>query len=117
MISVDTKKKKLAGPFRNGGHELRPTGEPEHVLVHDLLIPGLGRVSPYGVYDTERNEGWVSVGTDHDTAAFAVEGIRRLWRSMGQPLYPNATRLRITADVGGSNGYRLSASGGWKLEL
>ena len=114
VISVDTKKKELVGPFKNGGRELRPKGVPEHVRVHDFLIPGLGRVSPYGVYDIGRNEGWVSVGTDHDTASFAVEGIRRWWRSMGQPLYPDATRLLITADAGGSNGYRVRL---WKLEL
>ena len=114
VLSVDTKKKELVGPFKNGGRELRPKGAPEHVRVHDFLIPGLGRVSPYGVYDIGRNEGWVSVGTDHDTASFAVEGIRRWWRSMGQPLYPDATRLLITADVGGSNGYRVRL---WKLEL
>lgn len=114
VISVDTKKKELVGPFKNGGRELRPKGAPEPVRVHDFLIPGLGRVSPYGVYDIGRNEGWVSVGTDHDTASFAVEGIRRWWRSMGQPLYPDATRLLITADAGGSNGYRLRL---WKLEL
>ena len=77
VISVDTKKKELVGPFKNGGRELRPKGEPERVRVHDFPIPGLGRVSPYGVYDIRRNEGWVSVGTDHDTASFAVEGIRR----------------------------------------
>ena len=114
VLSVDTKKKELVGPFKNGGRELRPKGAPEHVRVHDFLIPGLGRVSPYGVYDIGRNEGWVSVGTDHDTASFAVEGIRRWWRSMGQPLYPDATRLLITADAGGSNGYRVRL---WKLEL
>lgn len=114
VISVDTKKKELVGPFKNGGRELRPKGSPEQVRVHDFLIPELGRVSPYGVYDIGRNEGWVSVGTDHDTASFAVEGIRRWWRSMGQPLYPAATRLLITADSGGSNGYRVRL---WKLEL
>ena len=102
VISVDTKKKELIGPFKNGGSELRPSGEPERVRVHDFLIPALGRVSPYGVYDLAHNEAWVSVGTDHDTAAFAVESIRRWWRSMGQPLYPHATRLLITADGGGS---------------
>jgi transposase len=114
VISVDTKKKELVGAFKNGGRELRPAGDPERVLVHDFLIPGLGRVSPYGVYDIGRNEAWVSVGTDHDTAAFAVESIRRWWRSMGQPLYPDATRVLITADGGGSNGSRLRL---WKLEL
>ena len=114
VISVDTKKKELVGPFRNGGRELRPKGVPEEVLVHDFLIPELGRVSPYGVYDLAQNEAWVSVGTDHDTAAFAVESIRRWWRGMGEALYPRATRLLITADAGGSNGYRLRL---WKLEL
>ena len=113
-ISVDTKKKELIGPFKNAGRELRPAGEPEQVLVHDFLIPELGRVSPYGVYDLTQNEAWVSVGIDHDTAAFAVESIRRWWWSMGQPVYPDATRLLITADAGGSNGYRLRL---WKLEL
>jgi len=114
VISVDTKKKELVGPFKNSGRELRPKGQPEEVLVHDFLIPELGRVSPYGVYDVAQNEAWVSVGVDHDTATFAVESIRRWWRSMGQPLYPKATRLLITADAGGSNGYRLRL---WKLEL
>ncbi len=114
VISVDTKKKELVGPFKSGGRELRPKGQPEEVLVHDFLIPELGRVSPYGVYDVAQNEAWVSVGVDHDTASFAVESIRRWWRSMGQPLYPDATRLLITADAGGSNGYRLRL---WKLEL
>jgi Rhodopirellula transposase DDE domain len=104
----------LIGPFKNAGRELRPAGEPEQVLVHDFLIPELGRVSPYGVYDLTQNEAWVSVGIDHDTAAFAVESIRRWWWSMGQPVYPDATRLLITADAGGSNGYRLRL---WKLEL
>ncbi len=114
VISVDTKKKELVGPFRNGGRELRPKGAPEEVRMHDFLIPALGRASPYGVYDLAANEAWVSVGTDHDTAAFAVESIRRWWATMGQELYPNATRLLITADAGGSNGYRLRL---WKLEL
>ena len=113
-ISVDTKKKELIGPFKNGGRELRPKGAPEQVRVHDFLIPELGRVSPYGVYDLAQNEAWVSVGVDHDTAAFAVESIRRWWRSMGRRLYPHASRLLITADAGGSNGYRLRL---WKLEL
>jgi transposase len=113
-ISVDTKKKELIGPFKNVGRELRPKGQPEQVLVHDFLIPELGRVSPYGVYDLAQNEAWVSVGIDHDTAAFAVESIRRWWWSMGQPVYPDATRLLITADAGGSNGYRLRL---WKIEL
>ena len=114
VISVDTKKKELVGPFRNGGRELRPKGDPELVLMHDFLIPELGRVSPYGVYDLAQNEAWVSVGTDHDTAVFAVESIRRWWRTMGEALYPGATRLLITADGGGSNGYRVRL---WKREL
>jgi hypothetical protein len=114
VISVDTKKKELVGPFRNAGRELRPKGNPEAVLVHDFLIPEFGRVSPYGVYDLAQNEAWVSVGTDHDTAAFAVESIRRWWQTMGEPLYPGATRLLVTADAGGSNGYRLRL---WKWEL
>ena len=114
VISVDTKKKELVGPFRNGGKELRPSGDPERVLMHDFVIPELGRVSPYGVYDLAANEAWVSVGTDHDTGAFAVESIRRWWQTMGRPLYPDATRLLVTADAGGSNGSRLRL---WKLEL
>jgi len=114
VISVDTKKKELVGPFRNGGRELRPKGDPEQVLMHDFAIDELGRVSPYGVYDLGQNEAWVSVGTDHDTGAFAVESIRRWWRTMGEPLYPDATRILITADAGGSNGYRLRL---WKREL
>jgi transposase len=113
-ISVDTKKRELIGPFKNGGRELRPKGEPEQVLTHDFIIRELGRVSPYGVYDLAQNEAWVSVGVDHDTAAFAVESIRRWWWSMGFAVYPKATRLLITADAGGSNGYRLRL---WKLEL
>jgi transposase len=113
-ISVDTKKKELIGPFKNGGRELRPKGEPEQVLTHDFIIRELGRVSPYGVYDLAQNDAWVSVGVDHDTAAFAVESIRRWWWSMGYLVYPKATRLLITADAGGSNGYRLRL---WKLEL
>jgi hypothetical protein len=113
-ISVDTKKRELIGPFKNGGRELRPKGEPEQVLAHDFIIRELGRVSPYGVYDVAQNEAWVSVGVDHDTAAFAVESIRRWWWSMGHLVYPRATRLLITADAGGSNGYRLRL---WKLEL
>lgn len=113
-ISVDTKKKELIGPFKNGGRELRPKGEPEQVLTHDFIIRELGRVSPYGVYDVGQNQAWVSVGVDHDTAAFAVESIRRWWWSMGSAVYPKARRLLITADAGGSNGYRLRL---WKLEL
>jgi transposase len=114
VVSVDTKKKELVGDFKNGGRELRPKGEPEQVRVHDFLIPELGRATPYGVYDLARNVGWVSVGMDPDTAAFAVESIRRWWQSMGRPVYPKADRLLITADAGGSNGPRLRL---WKVEL
>ena len=114
VISVDTKKKELVGPFRNGGKELRPMGDPERVRMHDFVIPELGRVNPYGIYDLAANQAWVSVGTDHDTAAFAVESIRRWWQTMGAPLYPGARRLLVTADAGGSNGSRLRL---WKLEL
>jgi transposase len=114
VISVDTKKKELVGPFKNGGRELRPKGDPEQVLMHDFVIEDLGRASPYGVYDIGADAAWVSVGTDHDTAAFAVESIRRWWRTMGEPLYPDATRLLVTADCGGSNGYRVRL---WKREL
>jgi len=114
VISVDTKKKELVGDFKNTGRELRPQGDPEKVRVHDFLIPELGRATPYGVYDLARNTGWVSVGRDHDTAAFAVESIRRWWQSMGQPAYPQAKRLLITADAGGSNGPRVRL---WKVEL
>ena len=114
VISVDTKKKELVGDFKNGGRELRPKGQPEPVRVHDFVDPDLGRATPYGIYDLGRNSGWVSVGMDHDTAEFAVETIRRWWRSMGRPAYPEATRLLITADAGGSNGSRLRL---WKIEL
>jgi transposase len=114
VISVDTKKKELVGDFKNGGRELRPKGQPEQVRVHDFVDPELGRATPYGIYDLGRNSGWVSVGMDHDTAEFAVETIRRWWRTMGRPAYPEATRLLITADAGGSNGSRLRL---WKVEL
>jgi transposase len=114
VISVDTKKKELVGDFKNSGRELRPQGDPEQVRVHDFIDPELGRATPYGIYDIGRNTGWVSVGVDHDTAEFAVESIRRWWRSMGREAYPQAARLLITADSGGSNGSRLRL---WKLEL
>ena len=114
VISVDTKKKELVGNFKNGGRELRPKGDPEEVKVHDFVDDDLGRATPYGIYDIGRNTGWVNVGVDHDTAEFAVESIRRWWKSMGRKLYPNASRLLITADSGGSNGSRLRL---WKLEL
>ena len=113
-ISVDTKKKELIGDFRNAGRELRPTGQPEEVRVHDFMIAANGKAVPYGVYDIAANEGWVSVGLDHDTAAFAVESIRRWWRRMGRKRHPRAKRLLITADCGGSNGARLRL---WKVEL
>jgi transposase len=114
VISVDTKKKELVGDFKNPGRRYRPKGQPEEVRVHDFLIPELGRANPYGVYDLAHNMGWVSVGVDHDTAAFAVESIRRWWRTMGAPLYPGARRLQIFADGGGSNGVRVRL---WKVEL
>jgi transposase len=114
VISVDTKKKELVGDFKNNGRELRPKGDPEKVRVHDFVIPELGRAAPYGVYDVTRNAGWVSVGVDHDTAAFAAQSIRRWWDSMGAEAYPKALRLLITADSGGSNGARVRL---WKLEL
>ena len=114
VISVDTKKKELVGDFKNGGREFRPQGDPEPVRVHDFIIPELGRANPYGVYDVAQNAGWVSVGTDHDTATFAVESIRRWWQSMGLAQYPQTRRLLITADGGGSNGSRVRL---WKAEL
>jgi len=114
VISVDTKKKELIGKFRNHGREWRPKGSPEQVLVYDFEGLGSGKVTPYGVYDLIKNRGWVNVGVDHDTAAFAVESIRRWWQSMGWPLYPHAKRLLITADSGGSNGARVRL---WKTEL
>jgi len=113
-ISVDTKKKELVGDFKNAGREYRPKGQPEPVRVHDFLIPELGRAAPYGVYDIGDNAGWVSLGIDHDTASFAVNAIRRWWQTMGQQRYPEARRLTITADGGGSNGARVRL---WKLEL
>jgi len=114
VISVDTKKKELVGDFKNGGCELRPKGDPERVRVHDFILPELGRANPYGVYDVGKNEAWVSVGIDHDTATFAVETIRRWWRTMGSLAYPDAQGLLITADGGGSNGSRVRL---WKVEL
>jgi hypothetical protein len=114
VISVDTKKKELVGDFANAGKEWRPAGNPEPVRVHDFIDKQLGKAIPYGVYDIGRNEGWVNVGIDHDTAEFAVESIRRWWRRMGRRVYPDASRLLLTADGGGSNGYRTRL---WKLEL
>jgi hypothetical protein len=113
-ISVDTKKKELVGDFKNGGRELRPQGQPEEVRVHDFKIPELGKAAPYGVYDIAANHGWVSVGIDADTAAFAVESIRRWWQKLGHARYPDARNLTITADCGGSNGSKVRL---WKREL
>ena len=114
VISVDTKKKELVGNFANGGREWQPKGRPPPVRVHDFPTDAQGKAIPYGVYDMGRNEAWVSVGRDHDTPAFAVASIRHWWRRMGQRAYPDATALYITADAGGSNGYRSRA---WKHEL
>ena len=114
VISVDTKKKELVGDFKNAGREWRPAGQPQDVRVHDFLIKELGRAVPYGVYDLADDAGWVSVGMDHDTSAFAVQSIRRWWAEIGRPRYPKATRLVITADGGGSNGSRVRR---WKREL
>jgi hypothetical protein len=114
VISVDTKKKELVGNFKNNGRAWRPAGRPEPVKVHDFIDPRLGRAVPYGVYDITNNVGWVSVGTDHDTASFAVGAIRRWWRTMGKKRHPAARRLLISADGGGSNGYRVRL---WKVEL
>jgi hypothetical protein len=114
VISVDTKKKELVGQFKNSGKEWRPEGDPEKVNVYDFVDKELGRANPYGVYDLANNAGWVSVGTDHDTASFAVATIRRWWLAMGSPLYPDVKELLITADGGGSNGSRVRL---WKLEL
>jgi len=114
VISVDTKKKELVGRYKNGGEEWRPQGEPEQVKVYDFVDKELGRANPYGVYDIATNTGWVSVGTDHDTASFAVATIRRWWFAMGRAVYPAAQELMIMADGGGSNGSRVRL---WKLEL
>jgi len=114
VISVDTKKKELVGEFANGGKEYHPTGEPTRVKTHDFVDKDLGRAVPYGIYDIGNNEGWVSVGDTADTSTFAVEAIRRWWYSMGIARFPNATKLLITADGGGSNGHRVKL---WKVEL
>jgi Rhodopirellula transposase DDE domain len=114
VISVDTKKKELVGDFKNAGREWRPKGEPELVRVHDFKDKQLGKAIPYGVYDIAANQGWVSVGIDHDTAQFAVNSIRSWWQHLGRQRYPRATRLQITADCGGSNGNRVRL---WKVEL
>ena len=114
VISVDTKKKELIGDFKNAGREWQPQGKPEQVRVHDFIDEELGKVAPYGVYDVTANVGWVSVGIDHDTAEFAVHSIRHWWLEMGRPMYGQAKRLLITADCGGSNGYRVRL---WRLQL
>ena len=115
-VSVDAKKKELVGEFRNAGREWRPEGEPEEVKVYDFVdkSPGKGRVTPYGVYDLTANEGWVSVGTDHDTARFAARTIVKWWEQMGAARYPGAAELLITADGGGSNSTRGRL---WKVAL
>jgi hypothetical protein len=114
VISVDTKKKELVGDFKNAGQEWQPSGTPEVARVHDFPSDAVGKAIPYGVYDMARNEAWVSVGRDHDTPAFAVASIRQWWKMMGRRAYPKAEALFITADAGGSNGYRARA---WKTEL
>lgn len=114
VISVDAKKAELVGAFKNAGREWRPEGEPIEVSTHDFLDKEAGKALPYGVYDVGANRGWVNVGTDHDTAEFAVESIRRWWRSVGAASYPEASRLMVSADAGGSNGYRTRA---WKAGL
>jgi hypothetical protein len=114
VISVDTKKKELVGDFKNAGREWQPMGEPVPVRVHDFIDTDLGKAIPYGIYDLGRNEGWVNVGIDHDTPEFAVASISRWWSQMGRKVYPNASELLITADAGGSNGYRSRL---FKIEL
>ena len=114
VVSVDAKKKELVGDFKNGGREWQPKGQPEQVRGHDFEDKELGKAIPYGIYDIGRNQGWVSVGTDHDTAQFAVQSIGSWWSQMGRQSYPDATQLLITADAGGSNGYRTRL---WKYEL
>jgi transposase len=114
VVSVDTKKKELVGQFHNPGREWRPSGEPVQVKVHDFPDKQLGKAIPYGVYDLGSNTGWVSVGCDHDTASFAVATLGRWWEQLGTQLYPEADRLLVCADAGGSNGYRVRA---WKSEL
>ena len=114
VISVDTKKKELVGDYKNGGRQWRPAADPVRVDVHDFIDPELGKVNPYGIYDVAANTGWVSVGTDHDTAAFAVQTIRRWWHQSAKNAHPGADRLLVCADGGGSNGYRIRA---WKTEF
>jgi transposase len=114
VISVDTKKKELVGNFKNGGKEYQVAGSPERVSVHDFMDKDLGRAIPYGIYDVSANTGWVSVGTDHDTSAFAVATLRTWWEQVGRARYPDADHLLICADSGASNGSRIRA---WKIEL
>ena len=114
VVSVDAKKKELVGDFKNGGREWRPAGQPEPVRVHDFPDKVLGKATPYGVYDLTANEGWVSVGTDHDTATFAVDTLHRWWQQMGHATYPAATELLLQADAGGSNSSRSRL---WKVEV
>lgn len=114
VISVDTKKKELIGPYYNKGRRWHPRGKPEQVKIHDFIDPEEPKAIPYGIYDVAKNLGWVNVGCDHDTASFAVSSIYRWWESMGRQEYPQAARMLICADSGGSNGYRLRL---WKFEL
>jgi hypothetical protein len=114
VVSMDAKKKELLGQYKNAGRQWRPAGQPVRVDCHDFPGDAVGRALPYGIYDVTANTGWVNVGTDHDTAAFAVESLRRWWNAAGHGAYPAATRLLITADAGGSNGYRTRA---WKAGL
>src|SRR5207244_3968711 len=114
VVSVDAKKKEQVGQYAQQGREWRPAGDPVRVRDHDFPDKELGKVTPYGVYDIGANAGFVNVGTDHDTAAFAVESLRRWWQAQGKARYPDAARLLVTCDAGGSNGYRTRA---WKAEL
>ena len=114
VVSVDAKKKELAGDYKNGGCEYQPKGSPVPVNVHDFMDKDLGKAIPYGIYDLAANAGWVSIGTDHDTSAFAVATLRTWWNTIGQQRYPQAGQLLICADSGGSNGNRTRA---WKIEL
>jgi len=114
VISIDTKKKELVGNYKNQGKEWNLKGSAPEVRTKDFVDKELGKVAPYGIYDLTANNGWVSVGVDHDTAQFAVESIKRWWRNMGSKVYKNAKKLLITADAGGSNGYRTRL---WKYEL
>lgn len=114
MVSIDAKKKELVGAFKNTGRSWERAGQPVRMDCHDFPGDALGKVLPYGIYDMAANAGWVNVGTDHDTAAFAVESLHRWWNAAGKDAYPKAARLLLTADAGGSNGYRTRA---WKTGL